>query len=171
MREKNFKVGDVVIRNSSCEDDPANGMIGGQSYVVTWTDGKYMQLEGVNQVWSVLYFDLAPKVDVLPNPHVHAELIKKWADGHIIQRRVSNSDHGDFWETWETVKVPSWEPTTEYRVKPAVTKPLVYERRLAFIKPMSGSPYLTWYDDDDGVKNMRVTVNPDTKEILNIEKI
>ena len=45
-------------------------------------------------------------------PHVHAELIKKWADGAEIEVK----SHGD---AWIPAGLPGWYPANEYRVKPA----------------------------------------------------
>lgn len=45
-------------------------------------------------------------------PHVHAELIKAWADGAEIE----------YWcpimEGWEQTEVPMWNRFDEYRIKP-----------------------------------------------------
>lgn len=49
-------------------------------------------------------------------PRPHAELIKKWADGHTIQWRIHESVE------WESVKDPSWNPDYQYRVKPAARR-------------------------------------------------
>lgn len=46
-------------------------------------------------------------------PHKHAELIKKWADGAIIQYHVE----GDEWEDCSKNE-PLWDENTPYRVKP-----------------------------------------------------
>lgn len=50
-------------------------------------------------------------------PHKHAELIKKWADGAVIQLRQCNGEwvntaHND----------PSWGNEFEYRIKPILVK-------------------------------------------------
>jgi hypothetical protein len=46
--------------------------------------------------------------------HIHSELIKKWADGAIIQRGIC----GD----WTDVKTPLWETNVVFRVKPDINK-------------------------------------------------
>lgn len=46
----------------------------------------------------------------MTTPHKHAELIKAWADGAIIQ---SKAYHGSLWVDNLT---PSWLTTSEYRV-------------------------------------------------------
>lgn len=45
-------------------------------------------------------------------PHVHAELIKAWADGAEIQRRCKNTLN------WEDGAL-EWHPKWEYRIKPS----------------------------------------------------
>lgn len=56
------------------------------------------------------------KLQKHPNPpHKHAELIKAWADGAIIQYL-----DGDFWED-VVHNTPYWDKNTQYRIKPAKT--------------------------------------------------
>ena len=45
-------------------------------------------------------------------PHKHAEVIKAWADGAVIQNRRGALD------SWLEVSDPRWLPYHEYRVKP-----------------------------------------------------
>lgn len=51
-------------------------------------------------------------------PHKHAELIKAWADGAIIQSRVKG-DSGQ-WLIWDEIHTPAWftDDDIEYRIKP-----------------------------------------------------
>lgn len=44
-------------------------------------------------------------------PHVHAEVIKAWADGATVQARRKGSE-------WRTAVHPRWYTCIEYRVKP-----------------------------------------------------
>lgn len=44
-------------------------------------------------------------------PHIHANLIKKWADGATIQVKVKENE-------WQDLEIPTWIPEFEYRVKP-----------------------------------------------------
>ena len=46
-------------------------------------------------------------------PHKHAELIKAWADGTIIQYKDFNDDWADC-----VCNLPVWNLNTEYRIKP-----------------------------------------------------
>lgn len=48
-------------------------------------------------------------------PHVHAELIKAWADGAEIQYK--NLTGGE-WITFSKTESPCWDPLRCYRIKP-----------------------------------------------------
>ena len=49
------------------------------------------------------------------NPHVHAELIKAWADGAEIQLKSCG-----IWHDYSGGDGPMWYPDHEYRIKPGV---------------------------------------------------
>jgi hypothetical protein len=51
-------------------------------------------------------------------PHKHAEVIKAWADGAVIEIKSASSDD------WHEVTNPTWIKIREYRVKPEVTTTL-----------------------------------------------
>ena len=53
--------------------------------------------------------------DNVKTPHVHAEAIKAWADGHEIEYFSITYDE------WHTSTSPSWFDSVRYRIKP--TKP------------------------------------------------
>lgn len=51
-------------------------------------------------------------------PHIHAEIIKAWADGAEIEARYCIiSLATNRWSNWFTVENPEWIPHQEYRVK------------------------------------------------------
>lgn len=50
-------------------------------------------------------------------PHVHADVIKAWADGSPIQRRDGPADE------WRDMDTPMWYEHYEYRVKPTHKTP------------------------------------------------
>lgn len=54
--------------------------------------------------------------------HKHAELIKAWADGAIIQFEF---EVGGEWKDCPSNK-PNWDETTEYRIKPSPKEVTVY---------------------------------------------
>ena len=45
-------------------------------------------------------------------PHKHAELIKAWADGAVIQSKHFPLD------SWTSTTTPAWFLSSEYRIKP-----------------------------------------------------
>lgn len=47
----------------------------------------------------------------MPTPHKHAAQIKAWADGATIEYENAPGD-------WLVSNHPSWDPFTEYRIKP-----------------------------------------------------
>jgi hypothetical protein len=61
-------------------------------------------------------------------PHVHAEVIKAWADGVEVQH------WSEAREKWVDVFDPFWFPNEKYRVKPART-----------IEPQPKPDPVTWY--------------------------
>ncbi len=64
----------------------------------------------------------------MPTPHRHAEIIKKWADGHQIQVQLADG-------TWMDMSIdPPTFTAKHYRVKP---EPTVLH---GFIDPSSLSP-------------------------------
>lgn len=58
----------------------------------------------------------------MKTPHVHAELIKAWADGAEIERFDSSS------QSWEPPygKNPAWNVEVKYRIKPEPKPDYVY---------------------------------------------
>lgn len=60
-----------------------------------------------------MYIDLAYLVPV-KQPHKHAELIKAWADGAVIEVQIC----GD----WLHADPPAWDVNGEYRIKPEEPK-------------------------------------------------
>lgn len=51
-------------------------------------------------------------VPTLKTPHVHAELIKAWADGATIQIQLPSTG------TWHDNPSPTWCANVKYRIKP-----------------------------------------------------
>ncbi len=54
-------------------------------------------------------------------PHIHAELIKQWADG----ARIEFSRDGKFWISCSATYGPEWNENYFYRIKPEEKKPVV----------------------------------------------
>lgn len=98
-------------------------------------------------------------------PHKHAELIKAWADGAIIQHQAPDGLGG---LAWADVPSPAWYPHTEYRVKPE-PKPDFY--RYIFIR-MSDDMLLGAYvgqSCSDDFQNLRLTFDGETGQLKSAE--
>lgn len=54
----------------------------------------------------------------MKTPHVHAEAIRGWANGEAIETLVDSD--------WVEVKLPTWYPNHEYRIKPEPEPDLIY---------------------------------------------
>ena len=48
-------------------------------------------------------------------PHVHAEVIKAWADGHAIEYRMTSQEE---WKAVDSRYAPAFYESWEYRVRP-----------------------------------------------------
>lgn len=83
---------------------------------VKWEDGEISY--PFNSKDTILEYWVCTKIEgeetVEQKPHKHAELIKKWADGAIIQYK--DWARGE-WVTC-TENKPTWNEQSEYRVKP-----------------------------------------------------
>jgi hypothetical protein len=55
--------------------------------------------------------------EVKKQPHVHAELIKLWADGAEIQRQITMGGDSVFIDD----HTPTWNPLLKYRIKPPLS--------------------------------------------------
>ena len=92
---------------------------------------------------------------IKPEPHPHAELIKKWADDPSIEIQHLCTIHSK----WRTINNPGWVIGEEYRIKPKEKKYVDkyrYAHSFAGIGiPLTGEHYSDeeW---DDRVKNAPV---------------
>ncbi len=62
-----------------------------------------------------MYIELH-KLKAIKQPHKHAELIKAWADGAVIQC------FSTAYNQWLDIDTPSWDNDTQYRIKPEEPK-------------------------------------------------
>ncbi len=67
-------------------------------------------------------------------PHKHAELIKAWADGAIIESRIKGLNG---WSYWTLDEYPCWRPDNEYRIK-SEPKPDVKKHFMLEGHPLAG---------------------------------
>jgi hypothetical protein len=95
----------------------------------------------------------------MSKPHIHAALIKQWADGAQIQ--WYNNVIGE----WESNKhhAPCWDATTKYRVKPEPKPDWIETRSLAY-NPDFG--VITLYG---GTPNIQFVFDGETKELKDVQ--
>jgi hypothetical protein len=93
-------------------------------------------------------------------PHKHAELIKQWADGAVIEACVGPDE-------WEVEECPDWHPLVAYRIKPEPEPDLVYYG--CFDKPFGfrvNSEFNQQHNKGDQIK---ITFDGTTKKIKSAE--
>jgi len=97
-------------------------------------------------------------------PHKHAELIKAWADGAVIEFRYVLSNHREIvWSEWFTANLtPAWSEDYEFRIKPE-PKPDVVKRMSLFIDTQH---HLIFSQDGD---NLKLTFDGETGELKSAE--
>lgn len=92
-------------------------------------------------------------------PHVHADLIKAWADGAEIE--VQSSTGG----TWAPAPNPKWLCDQSYRIKPKppieVVDNLRYDPDVGVHFSVSPSP----------ATSVKFTVDPATHKVLSVELV
>ena len=81
-------------------------------------------------------------------PHIHAELIKQWADGATIQYKPHNNLH-DWKDADESLESIGWHTWCDYRIKPEPKPDVVLYAMIAKEK----DPF------DNGVKIVGVRAN------------
>jgi len=90
-------------------------------------------------------------------PHVHAALIKAWADGAVIECFQSEGD-------WYVINQPTWSPHLKYRIKPE-PKPDFVE--YAILK-MNGDYDGSWTRMQYGC-NLKATFDGETGKLKSVE--
>lgn len=139
-----FKTGDKVVRTGSSHSK----IFHGQEYVVDiiGTHGD-LYLKGIAGMWDPTLFALVPAItseaEIMnkphkhaensaskKQPHVHAELIKAWADGAVIQ--YYNYLRCDWMDC--AFPVPEWHLSEvgQLRIKPEPKPDRVEIRKLAY---------------------------------------
>ena len=93
----------------------------------------------------------------MKTPHVHAELIKAWADGAEIESLTIHD--------WKDCFQPRWSPSCEYRIKPE-PKPDVVLYAVAYIDMQPLSPPTKGRFDSD---NLKLTFDGETLKLKSAE--
>lgn len=105
-------------------------------------------------------------VSETPKPHVHAELIKQWADNPKLELQAKYTPDG----TWHNLSgMPPWLTSTEYRIKPKEPKPDVV--RYMQVE----QSYVSQHAVDDSNKytydNLKLTFDAETGKLKSAEVI
>lgn len=151
-----FNVGDCVKCIDKC-------------YWATPTQDKVYTVKAVSSVglgihddggkFSYYYKERFELVEPAPIPHVHAALIKQWADNPKLEFQFKN-EHGVWMDT-----VPHWHVQYEYRIKPE-TKPDVVKHARASIAEQPG---ICWTDFIGPYDNIKATFDGETGALKGVE--
>jgi hypothetical protein len=97
-------------------------------------------------------------------PHIHAEIIKAWADGAQIQYK--NEDM----ISWEDMPVcnPNWFESVDYRVKPKPKKHIV---QFFNVSSERGIVYLGEEGNNYLPANLQLTFDGETKTLISAKVI
>ena len=94
----------------------------------------------------------------MKKPHIHAELIKAWADGSQIQWFSEGQ------QKWFDVASPAWELNYKYRIKPE-TKPDVV--RWCWATTLMGES--RDHDGENGSANLKIVFDGETGKLKSAE--
>ena len=148
-----FKVGDRVRCVSSANINMQVDMV---FTVKALTHNHWVEFQEIGGgCWYPQRFELVeepPKT----TPHIHAALIKAWADGAKIECRYHPKGE------WFDTESPSWNLTNEYRIKPEPKPQTIREYKLfddgtAWEAPMNA--------------NIRATFDGETGKLKSVEMI
>lgn len=98
----------------------------------------------------------------MKTPHIHAAVIKAWADGAPIQ-------HSTFEGGWTDVKNPCWNPLVKYRVKPEPKTDIIKYFHTNLMQD-GDKVYVTpqFYSTHS---NIKVVFDGETRELKSVELI
>lgn len=100
-------------------------------------------------------------------PHVHAKLIKAWADGAEIEFFRASSG------TWEYIAEPGWYAGSQYRIKPE-PKPDIVLYAVAsagWFETNLGHPRSIWSKQRGKEDTIKATFDGETKELKSVEML
>ena len=94
-------------------------------------------------------------------PHVHAEVIKAWAEGYTIQARIKTEGKG-----WFDAANPNWNTNwIEYRVKPEPKPDSILLRRIELTMGKAGLNAFVQ------APNVKFTFDGETDTLKSVEMI
>jgi len=109
-----FKKGDLVIRIGADYSENININVGSLLVIGKQETSSIVSVahDGSSYRMHTKYLELVQRD---AKPHVHAELIKAWSMGAIIEVQVSSYE-------WLITDAPMWESGYTYRIKPCKPK-------------------------------------------------
>ena len=165
-----FKVGDTVVvtyKVTQKEDGWDNDWVRDMDKAIDKQD----TIVGIGPTGILLKnngFRFPPSaLKLVPKPHVHAEVIKAWADGATIQVH-----YGGKTDTWEDHVSPSFAKDFKYRVKPEpkpdrVNEGFCYLSGIGVVNVLSPTSDVT----DTYRGNVRFTFDGETGKLKAVELI
>lgn len=96
-------------------------------------------------------------------PHKHAELIKAWADGAVIERYWTDLRTGH--QYWLIDNAPMWEEWEEYRIAQLEPEPKPDVEKYAIVDGYSGMFCKQNYER----ANLKLTFDGETGELKSAE--
>lgn len=104
--------------------------------------------------------------ECFPNkPHIHAELIKAWADGAVIERYAGRLK-GE--AIWNPCPKPTWDSSYVYRIKPTPKPDIVKWANLNIRKDIYNSLNLRVQEVGQGDANVKVIFDGETEELKEV---
>lgn len=112
-------------------------------------------------------------------PHKHAELIKAWADGAIIQGRSPFGDQRNQWISLDPPggnTSPLWLDNAEYRIKPEPKPDVIYVANVGKTHNMYSPIIRASYQDSEPSSctvgmNVRLTFDGETGKLKKVEML
>jgi hypothetical protein len=99
----------------------------------------------------------------MKKPHIHADVIKAWADGAEIQSKFDEPEEMYYGQnSWALEPFPDWDPLVLYRVRPEPRPNFVVH---AHVEIVLGELIVT----ESPPNNLSLTYNSDTGKLIGAE--
>ena len=160
VKKYQFNVGDLVTH----ETITGSAVIGS----VDRDKGRYY-LKGFAEFFESTGMSLVPEAPepevTKPTPHVHAELIKAWADDPMLVIQGMRRDGN-----WETVRTPYWDTGDKYRIKPEPKDTTKITDRIKFLESVLATQDKDIQDAEQVIQDLLKQGKLILQEIQELEK-
>lgn len=119
-------------------------------YTVHAVDSNHVVVKGYPGRYSKEQFTLAPE-EKPKKPHVHAELMKAYADDTNLKFQVRPEGC-----KWRDVDIPAWRECSEYRIKPDTE---AIEAEIASLTNSLAVTLKVIVEAEEDVKNIQYKIN------------